>query len=388
MAQPTAPTTPPPNSVVSALANAAGAEGFQDVELSASIWIEGWGEVLAVNPDLALTPASNQKLLVAYAALEILGRDHRFVTDLALNDTDSGVDLVVRAGGDPTLTLADIEALLGTAAAAVNDATRLVVDLGAYNQPPRATQWLDWQIPRFVGPLSGLMVDANRWAATDALVEAPAQANGDRIAAAAREMGISVDDVVVADDGYEAPTIIATHESAPVDALVGNTLRTSNNQIADMLVVALGHELAGEGTLASGIEVMDTALRQLMIPSCGSVTGVSDDGSGLSRGNERSAREFQELLRAMQTTEAGRRLAEQLPVGGVSGTLSNRFSGDIGRVAAKTGTLRDGRALSGYAVTDSGRNVVFSIITNGDSREDVARSLPAIDALVTAALRS
>ena len=164
-------------------------------------------------------------------------------------------------------------------------------------------------------------------------------------------------------------------------------IRDSNNQIADMLVMALGHDFAGDGTLASGIAVMDTALGELLASSCGSLSGISDDGSGLSRGNARSAREFQELLRAMQTTDAGQRLADQLPVGGVSGTLSRRFSADVGRVSAKTGTLRDGRALSGYAVTDSGRDVVFSIITNGD-RDVVAASLPAIDALVTAALRS
>ena len=37
-------------------------------------------------------------------------------------------------------------------------------------------------------------------------------------------------------------------------------------------------------------------------------------------------------------------------------------------VATKTGTVRGGRALSGYATTVGGRAVVFSIIGNGDDK--------------------
>lgn len=51
------------------------------------------------NPDLPLMPASNMKLVVMAAALDTLGRDHRFETILALR----GKDLVVIGGGDPTI---------------------------------------------------------------------------------------------------------------------------------------------------------------------------------------------------------------------------------------------------------------------------------------------
>ena len=53
-----------------------------------------------------------------------------------------------------------------------------------------------------------------------------------------------------------------------------------------------------------------------------------------------------------------------LPIGGVDGTLSDRFTKPPlkGHVFAKTGTHSEGRALSGYLDTASGRTVIFSIL--------------------------
>ncbi|MCS6949775.1 MAG: D-alanyl-D-alanine carboxypeptidase, partial [bacterium] len=64
--------------------------------------------------DVMLIPASNQKLLVAAAALHRLGADFRFTTRLwATGEVDSqGVlrgDLVLQGEGDPVLSLGEIE---------------------------------------------------------------------------------------------------------------------------------------------------------------------------------------------------------------------------------------------------------------------------------------
>jgi D-alanyl-D-alanine carboxypeptidase/D-alanyl-D-alanine-endopeptidase (penicillin-binding protein 4) len=67
--------------------------------------------LFARNPDRALVPASNLKLLTAAAALNALGPTHRFVTRLlsdAAPDADGAIDnLYVRGGGDPALTSED-----------------------------------------------------------------------------------------------------------------------------------------------------------------------------------------------------------------------------------------------------------------------------------------
>jgi serine-type D-Ala-D-Ala carboxypeptidase/endopeptidase (penicillin-binding protein 4) len=57
--------------------------------------------VYAHNADESFTPASNAKLLTAAAALDALGPDYVFRTAVL---TDTAGDLVVRGGGDPTLT--------------------------------------------------------------------------------------------------------------------------------------------------------------------------------------------------------------------------------------------------------------------------------------------
>jgi D-alanyl-D-alanine carboxypeptidase/D-alanyl-D-alanine-endopeptidase (penicillin-binding protein 4) len=55
---------------------------------------------------------------------------------------------------------------------------------------------------------------------------------------------------------------------------------------------------------------------------------------------------------------------KSLPVGGVDGSLEGRFAKAplAGHVFAKTGTLGEARALSGYLDCASGRTVIFSIM--------------------------
>ena len=74
-----------------------------------------------------------------------------------------------------------------------------------------------------------------------------------------------------------------------------------------------------------------------------------------------------------------------LPVGGIDGTLSGRFAEPAhkGKIFAKTGTLAEVNALSGYLVAASGRTLAFSVICNDHSPSgDAARV--ALDKIVAA----
>src|SRR5262249_34861367 len=67
------------------------------------------------NPSLPLAPASNEKLAVTYAALEILGPDYQIETDVLgqgqLVGTTWRGALVLQGHGDPTLSSADLRSL-------------------------------------------------------------------------------------------------------------------------------------------------------------------------------------------------------------------------------------------------------------------------------------
>ena len=364
-----------PTTVTAALETAVIHPAFSEVELSASVWIEGWGEVLSIGPDRTLVPASNQKLLVAIVANDILAPDARLRTTIERQ----GEDLVLRAGGDPTLTTADIDVLAKAVATKTRSADRLIVDVSPYPQEPRAEGWLDWQIPTYVGPLSGLVLDDNRWNIDESYLGDPAVFNGHRAAERLAEAGVDVGSVDVA--ASPAGEVLAEHLSPTIDELVTSMLVASDNQHADLLLMELGRATKGTGTLAAGAAVIEDVLGD----GCLRSSGASDDGSGLSRQNRRSAQELQQVLQTLDG-DAREQLEDQLPIGGRSGTMGRRFESDPGRVVAKTGTVIGGRALSGYTTTDSGRDVVFSVIVNGEA-DAASASLPAIDELVTTILR-
>ncbi|MGW5474055.1 D-alanyl-D-alanine carboxypeptidase/D-alanyl-D-alanine endopeptidase [Streptomyces chartreusis] len=81
------------------------------------------GELLYQHlPSTRLMPASNTKLATSAAAMEILGPDHRFGTDVLATGRQSGSrlkgDLYLRGTGDPTLLAGDYDALAERIAAA------------------------------------------------------------------------------------------------------------------------------------------------------------------------------------------------------------------------------------------------------------------------------
>jgi serine-type D-Ala-D-Ala carboxypeptidase/endopeptidase (penicillin-binding protein 4) len=73
------------------------------------------------------------------------------------------------------------------------------------------------------------------------------------------------------------------------------------------------------------------------------------------------------------------------PVAGVDGTLASRFHNSPlkGKLWAKTGTLNETNALSGYLQTAGGRTLAFSILVNGH-RPGSQAELPAMEKICEA----
>jgi D-alanyl-D-alanine carboxypeptidase/D-alanyl-D-alanine-endopeptidase (penicillin-binding protein 4) len=93
------------------------------------------------------------------------------------------------------------------------------------------------------------------------------------------------------------------------------------------------------------------------------------DGSGLSRGNRASPQAVVRLLAAIMRSEGYDAFVDSLPIAGRDGTLDDRMRRGParGHCHAKTGTLSDVSALSGYCEARSGDTYAFSILMNAFS---------------------
>ncbi|MGK7939897.1 MAG: D-alanyl-D-alanine carboxypeptidase/D-alanyl-D-alanine-endopeptidase [Crocosphaera sp.] len=90
------------------------------------------------------------------------------------------------------------------------------------------------------------------------------------------------------------------------------------------------------------------------------------DGSGLSRHNLVTPETLVNLLILMTQTSEANIYRNSLTVGGVNGTLKNRFKDTIieGKIQGKTGTLSGSSSLSGYVNPPNYTPLAFSIIVN------------------------
>jgi D-alanyl-D-alanine carboxypeptidase/D-alanyl-D-alanine-endopeptidase (penicillin-binding protein 4) len=360
---------------------------FAGVTVSASVWMDGFGEVVAHEADTPLLPASNQKLLTALGTAMLLPPDGRFTTEVRMSGTRDGDtltgDLVLVASGDPSLTRTGPNSLDALALQLRDAGVRrvtgsLVVDVSRHEVAQTAEGWQDWQIPEYAGPLSAFVLDDNRYRRDPTYLAHPAVQNGGALRDALGRHGVVVAGAVVEGLATDAMPVLATTRSAPFSELSAEMLLRSDNEHAEMLVREIARQATGSGVTAAGVaEVQDVLEDEL----CLELEGRSGDGSGLSRSNFRSARELRTLLQAALGSPWGPALDAALPVAAESGTLARRFGGTsaAGNVRAKTGSIIGGRALTGHLVTAGGRHVVFSVIVNGDGSP---AAQAAIDALV------
>lgn len=351
------------------------------LEVSAAVWVDGYGLAGSFDGDRELFPASNQKLFTAAGAYEILHPEHRFITEVLAADGH----LYLRAGGDPSLTSAQLANAAGLTAGSVAVVEGdIVLDVSHFGADRMAPGWQDWQMPTYVGPLSAFMVDDNRWTKDPNFLQRPDRVNASRFASQLRAAGVRFDGEVRLGSIPTGAVRVASIESPTVDQLVREMMLSSDNQIAEALIREGSAVNGTGGSTAAGTEL----IRDVLAEGGLSPGGQDADGSGLSRGNLRSANQWVELLVWAQDRPWFDRFYEALPVAGRSGTLGGRLTNTAtaGNVRAKTGTIIGGRALSGYLTLASGERAAFSIVVNGDSShlalgliDDFVRHLAATD---------
>lgn len=160
-----------------------------------------------------------------------------------------------------------------------------------------------------------------------------------------------------------APRVLVRHESPTLAEIGGVLMKDSQNLYAETLLKALGGLVTGIGTARAGRDVVSAVLAGWGVPE---TEYVIYDGSGLSRNNYLTPDMLVTMLRAIYRGRTATQFLETLPIGGVDGTLERRLVGTraAGRVRAKTGSIANTRALSGYLPTADDEMLAFSIIAN------------------------
>ncbi|MDB5201978.1 MAG: Serine-type D-Ala-D-Ala carboxypeptidase [Ferruginibacter sp.] len=146
--------------------------------------------------------------------------------------------------------------------------------------------------------------------------------------------------------------------SVPADSLFKTMMHRSDNFFAEQTLLMVSNTKLGymrDGDIIN--EILKTDLSTL--PQKPKWV----DGSGLSRYNLFTPKDFVFLLDKMKKEFAWSRLTTILATGG-SGTIKNYFLPEANMIFAKTGTLSNNCALSGYLITKKNKLLIFSILNN------------------------
>ena len=340
--------------------------------------------VFSVRPDLPVVPASNMKLLIGAAALELLTPTFTFTTSAASltpPDGDGAIagDLYLVGGGDPLLSTEPFRSrtidpahqgepyteLEQLADDLVRNGVRSITGAVVGTEARYDNEYVQATWPKGLDPtsrpgaISALRIDGG--------VDSKGQPFADPPTAAAARLGdlLQARGVTIAGKAHAGvlpggESALGSVTSAPLSAIVASMLRVSDNGTAEMLTkeLAVGPP-GGVGTTAAGLEIAKARLVDWKIPDAG-VSLV--DGSGLGSDNKLTC---QVLLGIVDRYHVGDPLVAGLPVAGTRGTLTNLFKGSpvVGQLMAKTGSLGNVRALTGLLPRD-GHLVEFSYVLN------------------------
>lgn len=146
--------------------------------------------------------------------------------------------------------------------------------------------------------------------------------------------------------------------SQPTDSLLKPMMHRSDNFFAEQTLLMASNEVLGYMNYDSIINYMLTHELKDMPQKPQWV-----DGSGLSRYDLFSPDDFVFLLNKLKDEFGMIRLKNILATGG-EGTLKYYYRKDAGYIFAKTGTLNNNCALSGYLITKKNKLYIFSILAN------------------------
>jgi D-alanyl-D-alanine carboxypeptidase/D-alanyl-D-alanine-endopeptidase (penicillin-binding protein 4) len=326
--------------------------------------------------------ASNTKLFTSSAILARLGPAATFPTQLESNGTTdpaTGVftgDIYLRGGGDPTFgTRSFIKKFFGSGASIEDladelEATgitrvngRIIGDESRFDSL-RGIPDSRFAFDRDLGaPLSGLTFDRGLANTRGTAIQSnPPLFAAQQMSSALKGRHIRVTRKAAVGSTPDDAKVLASVQSPPLSTVLKLQNKESDNFFAETMLKDLGSSTGAQGTTSRGASAAVRYARRL-----GSrVTMV--DGSGLDRRDRAAPREVVDLLEGERKRDPDEfnALLNSLPIAGRDGTLVDRMRHGAarGRCHAKTGTLSDVSALSGYCFSRGGDVIEFSLLMN------------------------
>ena len=146
--------------------------------------------------------------------------------------------------------------------------------------------------------------------------------------------------------------------SQPTDSLLKIMMHRSDNFFAEQTLLMVSNKKLG---VMNDTRIIDTLLKE-------DFKGLPQqpkwvDGSGLSRYNLFSPNDFVWLLSKMKNELGMQRIKVILPTG-TTGPLTGLYANNANRIFAKSGTLSNNVALSGYLLTRHNKTLIFSVLVN------------------------
>lgn len=358
------------------------------------------GDVLGSNaPDQARTPASTAKLVTGVAAMTALGADRTLDTTVRQGPGDQvvlvgGGDMMLAAGaGDPDAVngragLADLAAQVATQLTlSGRDTVSLALDDTLFSGPALSPGWSASDVTNgFVAPVAPVAVDVAKISAgeypprrTD-----PAMHAATELAARLGELGITVTGTPTRVREPATGDVLGVVSSAPVAEVTQYFLDTSDNTITEVVARLVALELDLPGSFEGATQAVLRTAGTLGVDTAGARLA---DASGLAEGSALPPDLLLGLLRLVVDPAHPelREIGTGMPVGGLTGTLSDRFTSGAGTglVRAKTGSLAGVTSLAGQVVDADGRMLLFVVMADQTGAVGQYQPRQAIDGFVT-----
>lgn len=328
----------------------------------------------AFHPRHRLRPASTMKAMTAITALDKLGSDYLFRTQLRYkgriieyrDSTDAITGKTLEGdiwciGGMDPLFAADDMRMFANAIRELNVDTirgNLYADLSHKDKDRLGEGWC-WDDDN--PSLSPLLIDRK-----DKFL--------DKLMQQLRNARIYLD-TQQGEQVCPSGTIELCTRTHTMDEVLQPMMKDSNNLFAEAMFYQLANRMGGKWATAKNAR---TAVQQVMTKA-----GIDPkpyyiaDGSGLSLYSYLSAEMEVKMLRfAYQNRNIYDHLYASMPIAGVDGTLSGRMgkTSAAHNVHAKTGTVTGVSSLAGYCTAANGHVLCFSIINQGVQSHAPARA--------------